>query len=168
MNLAKRNLRVTKWMGAVPAVAVCRLCGPRIRGFSDRDEEGCGRASESHASIRQPQMQGRHYVRAGIREAMNLPEGETGQATIFSLWFRNSLQQAVLPLGQQAVDFGHQQQELPGILFDRSLPAKFCPALFFFHLRLDAGRSSRQPLEPAVSCRTCTLKSLGVRTGGKC
>ena len=27
MNLAKRNLRVTKWMGAVPAVAVCRLCG---------------------------------------------------------------------------------------------------------------------------------------------
>jgi hypothetical protein len=27
MNLAKRNLRVTKWLGTVPAVAVCALCG---------------------------------------------------------------------------------------------------------------------------------------------
>jgi len=26
MNLVKRNLRVTKWLGAVPAVGTCTLC----------------------------------------------------------------------------------------------------------------------------------------------
>jgi hypothetical protein len=59
---------------------------------------------------------------------MNLPEAESTQATI-----PFAVVQELAPAGGPA-SRTTSEQEIPGILFDRSLPAKFCPALFFFHL----------------------------------
>jgi len=59
----KRNLRVTKWLGIVPAVAVCTLYGREFEVALTAIR--IADAQESlRLSIRQPQMQIRHYVRA--------------------------------------------------------------------------------------------------------
>ena len=109
----KRNLRVTKWLGKIPAVAVCTFCD---RLFAV-PMTALKRAGEPAASIHATQ----------VCRGPSLTYNHTSHC----VWFGRMQKPFVLL--KKTIDFFNQLHESFWILFNRRLPAKFFPARFVFH-----------------------------------
>lgn len=62
--MVKRNIRVTKWMGMVPVVAVCTACGREFKASLNElrqvtaAQESLRRQFDAHACEQEPKPQG--------------------------------------------------------------------------------------------------------------
>jgi hypothetical protein len=138
-KVPKRNLRVVKWIGQVPAIGVCTFCNREFRV----PLTAMKRVANAQESLRV------QFTEHMCKDEM-APENASGNDKARSShrglpWRDFCCLSASAPVLAGPVSQRDQLQHLLGVLLDCGLPAKFRPMLFIFHFSFDATRVLANP-----------------------